>query len=210
MRKSSRAWLGMTWVVGCGLGLMAACSGSDDQPVLTPADAAPEAAIDTGAPDTSKPETGPVDASRDTGPQYDAGPPIVLDSGIPCVQGGVEEMEPNDDKGSANTLAPTVCGVVAEGNAGDAGDAGDDAGDAAVGSTSDFLTFQLQADTKSFFLQFAGDISMTVEVEGNAPVVISPQSSPTLPFVKDKPYFVEVKSLNGKQTNWRVTLFESK
>lgn len=221
MRVSLRAWLGMTLAVSTGVGLLVACSGSDDTPVTPTADAAPEATVDTGVQDTSRPDTGPADAARDTGPQYDAGPPITLDSGIPCVQGGIEEMEPNDDKNSANAFdnnadagpSASVCGVVSEGaTAVDGGDAGDDGGDAGgvVGSTSDFLTFQLQATTRSFYLQFSGDITMTVEVEGNAPVVISPTSSPALPFVKDKPYYIEVKSRTGRETNWRVSLFETK
>lgn len=192
---------------------LAACSGSDDAEPLdpTPDASLPEAsAPDTSTPDTSAPDTGP----KDSGPQYDAGPPTVLDGGdlyeggVPCVVGGQLEEEPNDDTTTANTLAPTRCGVVFPLDPDAGADAAADAGDAGA-TESDFLTFTLKPTTTSFFLQFSGNITMTVSVEGKQPVTISQTQSPAVPFVKDKPYYVEVKSANGKRQAWRVTLFEN-
>lgn len=219
MRKSMGVRLFAT--VACMASLTAgfiACSGSDDQDVSTTPDSGGgfDASLpDTSQPDTSKPDTGnPDTGTKDSGPQFDAGPPVTLDGGdlydggVPCVQGGLLEEEPNDDTTTANHMSPTDagctqpgcsrCGVVFVTDL----DAGADAGE------SDFLTFSVRPGVKDFYLQFAGNVTLTVTVEGKPPVVITQTQSPTLPLVRDKPYYVEVKSANGKQQTWRVTLFE--
>jgi hypothetical protein len=195
-----------------------ACSGSDDQDVTTTPDAGGgfDASLpDTSQPDTSAPDTGADTGPKDSGPQYDAGPPVTLDGGdlyeggVPCVQGGLLEEEPNDDTTTANELSPTDAGCTAPGCS-RCGvifvtdlDAGPDGG-----TESDFLTFTVRPGVKDFYLQFAGNVTLTVTVEGHPPVVISQTQSPTLPLVRGKPYFVEVKSASGKKQTWRVTLFE--
>ena len=203
MRKLRRARFGFAVLFSTALGAwVAACSGSDSQDVVAAPDTGPEASL----PETSTPDVVNdvvLDVVKDTGPVYDAGPANVLEAGaeyeggIPCVVGGVLEEEPNDDKASANTLMPTRCGAVlltADGGT----------------AESDFLTFQLKATTTNFFIQFSGDISMKIEVEGHPAVTITPTMSAPVPLVKDKPYFIEVRSLSPtKRANWRVTVFES-
>jgi hypothetical protein len=128
-------------------------------------------------------------------PQYDAGAPIVLEAGpeygggVPCVQGGVLEVEPNDDASTANELAPTVCGAVLP------------------GTEVDVLKFRLQSRSKSMFIGFDGNVSLTVTVDGQT-VVVTPQSNPAIPFVKNKDYTVEVRSMDQARQNYRVTIFE--
>ena len=188
-----------------------ACSGSDGSDGSDAdlgADAGQETSLDTNRPDTSydtsQPDTGPAD----TGPQYDAGEPVVLDggdlyeAGIQCVVGGELEVEPNDDESTANVLNPsstppskaTRCGAVLL-----TGDGGT--------PENDFLTFHLQPTTTNFYLQYQGNIKLTVTVDGSAPVV-SPFDG-GIPFNKNDGYYVEVNSANTKAANWRVTLFEN-
>lgn len=185
-------------------GWLIACSGSDSSDVTeAPDTSAPEASTrDTSLPETAPADVVAQDVKKDTGPVYDAGPATVLEAGdeyeggVPCVVGGQLEEEPNDDKDAANPTMPTRCGAVlltADGGT----------------AESDFLTFTLKQTTTNFFIQFSGDVSLKVEVEGSPPVTITPTTSPTLPLVKGKPYFIEVKSLMAnKKANWRVTIFE--
>lgn len=201
-----------------------ACGGSDEQDVIaTDAGREGSTVFDTGAPDTNKPDTSGADTGpADTGPQYDAGQPTTLeagaeyDGGIACVAGGQIEQEVNDDPDAANQLrlSPEAgctgngcsrCGVIFDSDP----DAGADAADGG-GAELEYVTFELQAATKSFFIQYAGDITLTVTVEGNAmQYVIKTGSSPTLPYALGKRYFIEVKSNTGQRTPWRVTLFEN-
>ena len=51
-------------------------------------------------------------------------------------------------------------------------------------------------------------MKLDVKVDGSAPVTIGAGLSPTVPFVKDQPYFIRVYSANGQQQTWRVSLFE--
>lgn len=210
MRKRFRTRLAVTVVGGAAFAAwIAACSGSDSQDVVTAPDAAPEAS----RPDTSLPDVQNdviLDVVKDTGPIYDAGPPTVLDGGdlyeggIPCVLGGLLEEEPNDDKTTANTLMPTRCGAILL-----TGDGGASVTDGGSVAESDFLTFTLPTTTTTFYLQFSGDISLKIDVEGNPSVTITPTMPANVPLVRDKPYYVEVRSLNGKRANWRVTVFQN-
>jgi hypothetical protein len=159
--------------------------------------------------------------------RLDTGIPNVLDAGgayeggVPCVVGGLLETEPaNDTPEGADTLNaqyPTRCGATvrvaaADADAGDAepGDAG--AGDGGAIADVDYLKFQLEDASTSFFLYFEGSVKLTVTVEvdgGTQTVVMTPTSSPPVPFVKDKTYVVKVESLDGSAQDWRVTLFQS-
>jgi hypothetical protein len=217
MRKSIGVWLfvAIAGVASLTVSLIA-CSGSSDQEVTTSTGNGIDASLaDTSQPDTSRPDTGTPDTGADTGPQYDAGPPVTLDGGdvyeggVPCVLGGLLEEEPNDDTTTANALSPADAGCAAPGCSrcgailtSDPGAGGDG------GAESDFLTFEVRPNVNNFYLQFGGNVTLTVTVEGHAPIVITQTSSPTLPLVRGKPYYVEVKSVNGKRQNWRVTLFE--
>jgi hypothetical protein len=189
--------------------VVAACSSSSTEDVL-PADAGSDTSsssdFDAGSsPDVSTTfEASTFETSvADTGPQHDAGAPVVLDGGaefeggVPCVQGGILEIEPNDSAGTATPFTTSICGAVLPGG---------DAGDAAT--ESDFATFTLQSATSSFYVEFAGDVSLVITVD-NQTVTLTPTSFPSIPFVKGKPYIVEVKANQPQRTFWRVSLFES-
>ena len=208
-RRLGRTRIGISLVMFSGAlaAWAAACSGSDSSDVVQAQDAAPEAAPDTSLPDVVVADV-ILDVVKDTGPMYDAGQPNVLDGGdlyeggIPCVVGGQLEEEPNDDRDAANPVMPTRCGVVlVDADGGTSGNP--------LVAESDFLTFTLPSTTKSFYIQFAGDVSLKIDVEGNPSVTITPTMSGNVPLVKDKPYFIEVRSLNGKVATWRVTIFAS-
>jgi hypothetical protein len=209
MRKPLRTRLGLGLALSAAIGAwLAACGGSDTQDVIESPDTGPP---ETSTVDNFRPDTGPPDTGKpDTGPVYDAGPPNVLDGGdlyeggVPCVVGGLLEEEPNDDRDAANVVDPTRCGAILLTASSDP-DGG--AGDAAA--ELDYLTFTLKPATKSFYIQFQGDVILTVDVEGKPTTTITKTSSPPVPFVRDKPYFIQIKSETGKRANWRVTIFES-
>ncbi|MBN9165462.1 MAG: hypothetical protein BGO98_47730 [Myxococcales bacterium 68-20] len=200
MRKAPLARLFFTLSAVAAAGVWA-CGGSDTQDVV-----ATDAGTDTGAVEKDsggeeeKKDSGPHDAGpADTGVKlYDAGEPNVLDAGeefeggIPCVVGGELEEEPNDTHEEANNLNPTRCGVIKVVDG---------------GAESDFLTFTLGDASTGFYVQYAGNVNVLVETDGSAPIDIT-QGSPTLPFRRDQPYYVEVKSKDKKQQVWRVTLFQ--
>lgn len=203
MRKAHIARLLFTMSAVAAAGVWAACGGSDGQDVVQT-----DAGSDTGGGEKDS-GGGELDSGgpRDSGPKdsgadvkvYDAGKPIILDGGgveggIPCVEGGELEQEPNDLPNLANELKPTRCGVVTV-------DPGLDAGE------KEYLTFTLGDASTNFFVQYAGNVKVLVETDGSAPVDIT-QGSPTLPFKKGQPYVVEVTSKDNKQQVWRVTLFE--
>lgn len=215
--------------------IFAVACGDDDSnaDLTTPDSGIPE----TSAPDTSKPDTGGndsggSDAKADTGPQYDAGPSVILeaglgyDGGIKCVAGGQIEQEVNDTPDAANQLRTTpdagclgfkggvqqgpgcsVCGVIFDSDP----DAGPDAGDGGLGGTElEVVTFQIHQGTSKFYIQYDGNVQLVVTVEGDANKYVIGGGAPpvTLPYTTGKNYYVEVHSLTGAETPWRVTLFE--
>ena len=110
----------------------------------------------------------------------------VGDASIGCPQ----EMEPNDNRGTANTLAPTRCGTISP------------------KGESDFLTFVLADKTTSMQLTFTGQVTLKVDVNGQS-VTLGDGQSPKVPFVKGKTYFVEVQAIqDAPSTPWRVDLIE--
>jgi hypothetical protein len=182
------------------VGVWVACGGSDDKGVAE-TDAGGDTSVDSAPKvDAAPPDTG-ADAAKEAGRIYDAGVPNVLDGGpgyeggIPCVVGGEIEEEPNDDPSTANELRPTRCGAVL------VSDGGPDGGE------DDYLTFTLADASTSFYLQYAGQVKINVETDGQAPVDIT-QPDASLAFKKGQPYFVQVRSANGKTQVWRVTLFQ--
>lgn len=200
MRKVPVVRLIFTLTAVAAVGVWAACGGSESQDVI-----AHDAGSDTGRVEEPKEEEEPDDDERvDRDPEdaaadapvYDAGEPDLRDGGdieggIPCVVGGELEEEPNDDRATANVLNPTRCGVVRVVN---------DAGE------SDFLTFELSDASTSYYLQYAGNVHVFLETDGSAPADISQGGS--IPLRRGQPYYVEVKSKDGKQQVWRVSLFQ--
>jgi hypothetical protein len=181
------------------LGIWTACGGSDA--VVADTDAGGFAEVDSAVPPVATVE--PKDSAPPTppAPVYDAGEPNLIDGGdafeggIPCVVGGEGEIEPNNDTASANELHPTRCGAVLVSDGG------------ADGGESDYLTFTLGDASTNFYLQYAGNVKLKVETDGQAPVdMAAPDAS--LVLQHGQPYFVEVRSATGKSQTWRVTLFQ--
>lgn len=100
------------------------------------------------------------------------------------------EVEPNNDRASANVLMPTRCGTIAP------------------NGESDFLTFQLQDASSSMQIRFDGQVTLTVTVN-NETFVLGNGASPKIPFSKGKRYVIEIKQADGaKSPAWRVDLIE--
>jgi hypothetical protein len=153
-------------------GSSVACSGSETQDVFT----APGAATsgNTGASSGTAVGGGSTDASRPEG------------SSSACTS----EVEPNDSRDDANTLAPERCGLIQ------------------ASSESDFLTFELDNKSKTMELKFEGEVTLKVTVDGDS-VTLGDGKFPGVPFVKDKRYVVEVKAIgNGGNVPWRVELVQ--
>lgn len=170
-----------------------------------------DSGVQTNLPDvaTSQPDvvtTPPSGPDRDGGTlvTLDAGPGV--DGGIPCYAGGELEVEPNDllsqanemPEGaiSANVLKRILCGITANGDGGlpDAGD-------------FESLRFTLGDASTDFFLRFEGNVTVTIETDGAAPVDIS-QPNIVLPREYNQPYFVRVNAKDGKTQKWKIVLFE--
>jgi hypothetical protein len=201
-----RSFLLLGLATAVGVGVVVACGGSDPQDVIVEDSGAPETSTkdtNTTPEDTgSKEDTGgPKDATPDK-ISYDAGQVVQLDGGdsgsIPCFDPGELEEEPNDPVGLANVLRPTRCGIVlTTGLTGQPEDGGE----------SDFLKFNLTDASTGFYLQFTGKIKMIVRVKGQS-YTVSETESPVLPFHKNEPYTIEVRSADGNQQKWTVTRFE--
>ena len=100
------------------------------------------------------------------------------------------EVEPNDGKDNANTLAPTRCGAIQP------------------NSESDFLTFILAPTSTSMQLTFGGKVQLKVEVAGQT-VLLGGGNSGKVPFVKGQRYYVEIKATErATSVPWRVDLIE--
>jgi hypothetical protein len=157
---------------------------------FSPPDSGGTPVPDTGAPETSGP------APFDAGPYIflDAGPDF--DGGIQCFEGGEVEEEPNDDKDHANVLRPIRCGQITVPPSG-----GPDGGE------SDWLTFQVQDASTGFRLYYEGQVHVFVETDGMAPTDISLPDQ-HLDFIKDAPYYVQIRSNDGGTQFWRLVLRE--
>ena len=185
-----------------------ACSGDDSGATLFQDSGAGDGSGDdtttSGGDDVSSGSdgSGGGDASQTDGP-----PIVFLDGGpdvgpVPCVAGGVLETEPNDNLGQANTINGNVpmCGQITRAQDG--------------GLDEDYFAFHMQASTTTMTIEFNGNVSLTVSVDGGdggrQEVVLSPTSTSTpVPFVKDKQYTIVVRSFDGNPQNYRVTIHES-
>lgn len=202
---------------------IAACGDDDSDTTIAPPDAggSETSTVDRSTPDSNTGDTGKADTGTDA-PVFNPGDAAVIDGGpeyeggINCVVGGQAEQEINDTPDAANPLrydpdagctgtGCSKCGVIFDSDPLAFADAGD-----ASGAELEYVTFELLPSTGSYFLQFGGDVTLTLTVEGNAmEYVINASSSPALPFTLGKKYFVQVKSNTGQQTPWRVTLYET-
>ena len=105
---------------------------------------------------------------------------------------GSAEDEPNDDEYHANKIDGTICGTISP-----------------QGDT-DWLTFTLKPSTQSLALQFSGSVRLRVMVEGHGTTELTPNSAGAVPFVKNKPYYVQVAAFKDSQSSqvWQVTVVE--
>ncbi|MDB4993914.1 MAG: hypothetical protein JWM74_1346 [Myxococcaceae bacterium] len=192
-------------ILGAGL-TVAACSG-DDGNTAGLFDAGPDTADNDstatadagGGNDTgSVQDTSTQDVIKTEASTRDTGVPNVVDGGdagaVPCIVGGTLETEPNDSAGTANVLAGTVCGTITP----------------VALDLTDFYKFTLQPATTTMTLYFSGNVKLTVKVNGQT-VVLTPQSSPAVPFVQGMEYSVQVESNQTPATNkqnYTITLEE--
>ncbi len=207
MRKPLVARLTFALTAFAAIGVWVACGGSDATDVTADAgvDAGKQEQEDSAPPVT---DSGSKDATpTDSGPARDAGPPVIIfpdggpfaDSGIPCYVGGQLEEEPNNDKDTANLLAPIRCGFI---NVPDGG--------TEDGGESDWLKFELGDASTGFFVRYEGSVKVVVETDGMAPVDITQPGASIPVFAKGQPYFVQVRSATGTTQLWKVILFEDK
>lgn len=203
MRKSivPRLFFGVSAMTA--IGVWVACGGSETQDVVATDAGADREERDTAPPPPPPPPPQDSGTKVDSGPVRDAGKEVILypdggpEAGIPCFEGGELEEEPNDLPVLANQLRPTRCGIVEV----------PDAGLLADGGESDWLTFQLSDASTGFFVYYEGNVRVFVETDGQAPVDISEKDA-SLSFHRGQPYYVQVKSKNGRTQAWKVRLFE--
>lgn len=158
---------------------------------------------------------GPYDAGPEDFQTFDGGD---IDGGIPCVAGGELEVESNDSEETANPLNPPAsrCGVarMRSGEPADAGpdaDAGDaEAADAGLVPESDFMTFFISKEARDIYVQYHGDGVQVLVKAGDGGAQDITQPGVVLPFARNTPYYVEVRSKTGKPEVWRVSMFEDK
>lgn len=171
-RSLIAAWLGLA----LGAALVAACGGATPQEALdsqTTSGTTSGGTSDATSGGTSGTTSGGVDAS--------------VDGAAACPP----EVEPNDSKEAANTLAPTRCGAIDP------------------NSESDFLTFRLADKTTSMQIKFDGKVQLKVEV-GNQSVTLGNGNAPKVPFQKGQQYTIEIKATErATSVPWRVDLIEN-
>lgn len=216
-----------TSLVGSIVAGFIACSGDDgsNNDVTTP-----DAGQDVNKPDTAPydagNDTGPADTGpKDTGPSYDAGPVVILDGGdmyeggVACVANGLIEEEVNDTPDAANPLQPVDAGACLGSNNKGPGCSrcgvifkNDPLGDGGDGGTElEYVSFDLHPTAKTFYIQYSGDVTLTVSVEGHPDSIIGPTSvipDGGIPFDRMHTYYIRVTSNTGARTPWRVTLYE--
>lgn len=193
-----------------GAVVAAACSDSDDPAAVPAGDAGSDATtadVTTGTDSGGGTDTGTFQETSvtDTTPSYlfDAGQPSTLfvdggpEGGIPCVVGGVAEVEPNNTAGTANTLpnvaigtSASICGFLTPSDG---------------GQEVEYVAFKLQSGTSKFDVQWAGSIAQpTVTVDGGVISIGGPGS-----FQKDQPYIFKIEPSGGSGAiPWRLSILE--
>lgn len=214
MRKTVLARLVFALSAVGGIGAWVACGGSDNQDVTQS-----DAGRDTGGPPEEEepivqpePEDSGVDATP-TG--RDAGAPTILypdggdfaEAGIECFSGGVLEIEPNDTRATATefpvgvdegkVLRRVLCGYIK------GSDGGFDAGE------SDWLKFQISDASTGFYIEYHGNLKVSVETDGQAPVDIT---NPDASLIRryGQPYLVDVRSASGETRQWKIVVYEER
>jgi len=165
-----------------GLALVAACSGASGQDVFEPNGGASSSGT-SGTAGTSGGASGTSGTAGSSGGVADA----AVDAPTPCPA----ETEPNDSRDSANTIAPTLCGIISP------------------ESESDFLAFQLKPAATTLAITFTGQVTLKVSVAGQS-VTLTGMNNVKVPFFRNQRYTVEVKAAQ-KLPNiaWRVDVIET-
>ena len=169
-------------VVGAAALLVVACAGATKQDVFDKDGPSADPGTSSGTSGTSSGTSGTSGSVVDGG---------TTDSGAVCPP----EVEPNDEKPTANLLAGSVCGAI------------DGSSDDAV----DYFTFFLKPATKSLRMTYSGKVSVRVDVQGYSIVL---GSGSEVPFVQGARYYVQVKADNSgsggsaKTVPYRVDVIE--
>lgn len=227
---------GRALVAGVGLAALFGWAACGDDDAVTPTGPGTDAGTDHATPlrdasviidddapdeDAAKPVKvhGPYDAGIEDFQTFDGGD---IDGGIPCVAGGELEIEGNDTDPTANLINPpsSRCGVARvrpadpldAGADADAGDADASAADADAGlvAETDVMTFTISKAATDIYVQYRGDgVEVLVEAgDGGAQDITKP--GVVLPFKRNVPYYVRVRSRTGKNELWRVSVFEDR
>ena len=163
-----------------------ACSGASDQGVFDPNGTASSSGGTSGGTSGTSGTSGGTSGGSGTSGTSGGVADASVDAPAPCPA----EREPNDSKDSANTIAPTLCGIISP------------------ESESDFLAFQLQPASTSLSITFTGQVTLKVSVAGQS-VTLTSTSSPKIPFVKNQRYSIEVRGAQKlPNTAWRVDVIE--
>ncbi len=156
-----------------------ACGGAEKQDVLE----APAATTGTSSSASSTSSSGGTSSGGSSASSTSSGGSTSSSGGAECP----EEKEKNDDADDANTLETSICGVIED------------------RSDVDSLTFTLPASAKGVRLTYEGSVVLTVSVGGASSVTLKAGSTQAIPFVKQKPYLVQVRA-EAAGTKWRVNL----
>jgi hypothetical protein len=172
--------VGLALVASASLG---ACSGSNAQDVLD----SNQTASSSGTSGSTSGTSGSGTSGSSGGTSGTSG---VVDASVDGSDACPQEAEPNNNKDTANTLSPTLCGVISP------------------NSESDFLTFQLKPTTTSMSINFTGKVLLKIDVNGQT-VTLGGSANPKVPFEKGQHYIIEVKATErDNAVAWRVDLVE--
>lgn len=170
----------------------ASCAGATKQDLFDKDGPSPATGTSgtSGTSDTSGTSGGTSGTSGGTsgtgGSVVDSG---TTDAGAVCAP----ELEPNDERGTANVLAGSVCGSI----------------DVSSDEDVDYFTFALAPATKSVRVNFDGKVAVRVEVQGYSILL---GSGADVPFVKEGRYYVQVKRTNSgsssKTVPYRIDVIE--
>lgn len=167
-------------VAACLAFSAAACGGAEKQDVLEGAGAT--TGTSSGASSTSS-SGASTSSGGSSASSTGGGSTSSSAGGIDCPA----EDEKNDDADDANRLGTSLCGTVAD------------------RSDVDSLTFTLPGSAKGVRLTYEGAVVLTVSVEGASTVTLKAGSTEKIPFVRQKPYLVQVRA-EAAGTKWRVNL----
>ena len=194
LRASARAFYVPAAVVSVVSGLalgagslpVGGCGGAAGQDVLDSKESTSSSGSSGASGSTSGGTSGSSGSTSGSSGSTSGAPDGSIDSSTACPP----ETEPNNNRDTANTLAPTRCGAITP------------------NSESDFLAFTLKPSSTSMQITFTGQVVLKVDVNGNT-ITLGSGGGGIVPFVKGQRYVIEVKATDrANSVPWRVDLIE--